>query len=151
MIIKWIINIVFSLSTVSNSSGGDTTFRNEIQKPEQNETVQQTATCTQQKRRLRNTPVFDLMLFNWDQTNKRSVKMTAVKDGVFESFWPPFDPVCNPVLMQRFGTVPSGHLCFFFAFLTCAYLISSSYRIKDLSFRSKTPWLVCNLYNIKNN
>lgn len=43
-------------------------------------------TCTQQQRLLSHTSVLDLLLFNWDQTNKRNVKMTAIKLAVFESF-----------------------------------------------------------------
>lgn len=55
-------------------------FSSEIQKPEQNEPVQgtnmYTATVSAQ------TSVLDLLLCNWEQTNKRSVKMTAIKLAV---------------------------------------------------------------------
>lgn len=67
---------VFSLLTVSNSSGGlDMIFRNEIQKPEKNETQSKEQICTQQQCLPSHTPVLDLLLFNWDQTHNRSGKI----------------------------------------------------------------------------
>lgn len=76
---------IFSLSTVVKSSGGEMIFSSEIQKPEQNEPVQRTNMYTATVL-LSRTSGLDLLLFNWDQTNKRSVKMTAIKLAVFESF-----------------------------------------------------------------
>lgn len=62
---------MFSMLTVN---GGDLIFGNEILKPEQSEAVYK-QTCTQHQRLLSHAPLLDLLLFNWDQTHKRSVKV----------------------------------------------------------------------------
>lgn len=103
-----------------------------------------------QQCQLSHTSVLDLLLFNWDQTNKRSVKMTAIKLAVFESFWTPFDLVCKPELMQRFRRLPFGPSFYFL----CSFNFCTPDPFKRMNktfefYKQNVSQPVCNLYNIR--